>query len=77
MQYMLPRRRLLPKNCGKAGLVCFLLYNRISNKHREGLLLTDITLRYLESFVAVVKYGGFTDAAKNVYRAQSSISSNI
>ena len=40
-------------------------------------MLTDITLRYLESFVAVVKYGGFTDAAKNVYRAQSSISSNI
>ena len=74
---MLPRRLLLPKNCGKAGLACFLLYNRIANKQWEGLLLTDITLRYLESFVAVVKYGGFTDAAKNVYRAQSSISSNI
>ena len=39
--------------------------------------MTDINLRQLEIFVAIVDYGSFTEAAKRLYLAQSTVSSHI
>lgn len=39
--------------------------------------MTDINLRQLEIFVAIVDYGSFTEAANRLYLAQSTVSSHI
>lgn len=43
----------------------------------ENFSMRDISLKQLETFAAVVKYGSFTEAAARLYMAQSTVSSHI
>ena len=52
-------------------------FEKVRLKGGTRVPMTDINLRQLEIFVAIVDYGSFTEAAKRLYLAQSTVSSHI
>ena len=52
-------------------------FEKVRLKGGTRVPMTDINLRQLEIFVAIVDYGSFTEAAKRLYLAQSTVSSHV
>lgn len=52
-------------------------FEKVRLKGGTRVPMTEINLRQLEIFVAIVDYGSFTEAAKRLYLAQSTVSSHI